>query len=117
MPRPSPPRHPAEVAVVAAVAAAGEDRGDARPGRGRRPSREGARPVIPTLIVVAVLVILALLVVTGFNKLRRADIGAQEALGGIDVQLTRRAELRSEERRVGKERRARRGPEHTNRKT
>src|SRR5690606_37027764 len=93
MPRPSPPRHPAEVAVVAAVAAAGEDRGDARPGRGRRPSREGARPVIPTLIVVAVLVILALLVVTGFNKLRRADIGAQEALGGIDVQLTRRAEL------------------------
>ncbi len=31
--------------------------------------------------------------VTGFNKLRRADIGAQEALGGIDVQLTRRAEL------------------------
>jgi len=49
--------------------------------------------VIPTLIVVAVLVILALLVVTGFNKLRRADIGAQEALGGIDVQLTRRAEL------------------------
>ncbi len=29
----------------------------------------------------------------GFNKLRTADIGAQEALGGIDVQLTRRAEL------------------------
>ena len=32
-------------------------------------------------------------VVVGFNKLRTADIGAQEALGGIDVQLTRRAEL------------------------
>jgi LemA protein len=31
--------------------------------------------------------------VTGFNKLRTADIGAQEALGGIDVQLTRRADL------------------------
>ena len=31
--------------------------------------------------------------VVGFNKLRRSDIGAQEALGGIDVQLTRRADL------------------------
>ena len=31
--------------------------------------------------------------VTGFNKLRTNDVGAQEALGGIDVQLTRRADL------------------------
>ena len=31
--------------------------------------------------------------VVGFNRLRTADIGAQEALGGIDVQLTRRADL------------------------
>ena len=31
--------------------------------------------------------------VVGFNKLRTSDIGAQEALGGIDVQLTRRADL------------------------
>jgi LemA protein len=31
--------------------------------------------------------------VVGFNKLKRSDIGAQEALGGIDVQLTRRADL------------------------
>jgi LemA protein len=31
--------------------------------------------------------------VVAFNTLRRADIGAQEALGGIDVQLTRRADL------------------------
>ncbi len=29
----------------------------------------------------------------GFNRLRTADVGAQEALGGIDVQLTRRADL------------------------
>ena len=29
----------------------------------------------------------------GFNKLRTADVGAEEALGGIDVQLTRRADL------------------------
>jgi hypothetical protein len=34
-----------------------------------------------------------LLFATGFNKLKRSDIGAQEALGCIDVQLTRRAEL------------------------
>lgn len=46
------------------------------------------------LIVIAV-VLLALIgfAVIGFNKLRRADIAAQEAIGGIDVQLTRRAEL------------------------
>ena len=31
--------------------------------------------------------------VVGFNKLRTQDIGAEEALGGIDVQLTRRADL------------------------
>ena len=31
--------------------------------------------------------------IVGFNKLRRLDIRAQEALGGIDVQLTRRADL------------------------
>ena len=46
------------------------------------------------LIVIGVLVVGFLaFVVTGFNKLRTTDIGAQEALGGIDVQLTRRADL------------------------
>jgi LemA protein len=44
-------------------------------------------------IIVAVVVLLLLFVVYAFNKLRRTDIGAQEALGGIDVQLTRRADL------------------------
>ena len=45
-------------------------------------------------IVIAVIVIgLIGFVVVGFNKLRTTDIGAQEALGGIDVQLTRRADL------------------------
>ena len=49
-------------------------------------------------MLIAVLVILVLLVgvvgfaASGFNRLRRADIRAQEALGGIDVQLTRRAD-------------------------
>ena len=45
------------------------------------------------IIVIVVVVLLALLGVAGFNRLRRADVSAQEALGGIDVQLTRRAEL------------------------
>ncbi len=46
-----------------------------------------------TVIVIAVLVALAGFAVVGFNKLRTADVGAEEALGGIDVQLTRRADL------------------------
>jgi LemA protein len=45
------------------------------------------------IIVIVVLVGLVGFVIVGFNKLRTSDIGAQEALGGIDVQLTRRAEL------------------------
>jgi LemA protein len=46
------------------------------------------------LIVIAVLVVgLIGFVIVGFNKLRTTDIEAQEALGGIDVQLTRRADL------------------------
>lgn len=49
--------------------------------------------MLTVIIVIVVLVALAGLVIGGFNKLRRADIGAQEALGGIDVQLSRRADL------------------------
>lgn len=45
------------------------------------------------LLVVLIVAAFALFAIVGFNKLRRADIGAQEALGGIDVQLTRRADL------------------------
>jgi LemA protein len=44
-------------------------------------------------IIAIVLVLLAVFGVVGFNRLRSADVGAQEALGGIDVQLTRRADL------------------------
>jgi LemA protein len=51
------------------------------------------RAVIVLIIVIVVVVALVGFVVVGFNKLRRSDIGAQEALGGIDVQLTRRADL------------------------
>ena len=45
------------------------------------------------IIAVVIVVALVAFVVVGFNKLRTTDIGAQEALGGIDVQLTRRADL------------------------
>ncbi len=49
--------------------------------------------MLALVIVIVVLVLLVGFGVVGFNKLRRSDIGAQEALGGIDVQLTRRADL------------------------
>lgn len=49
--------------------------------------------MIALIIVLVVVVGLVLVGVVGFNKLRTTDIGAQEALGGIDVQLTRRADL------------------------
>jgi LemA protein len=45
------------------------------------------------IIVIVIVVLIVLFGVGGFNRLRRADVGAQEALGGIDVQLTRRADL------------------------
>src|SRR3569832_478179 len=46
------------------------------------------------LVIIGVLVVgFALFAITAFNRLRRTDIGAQEAIGGIDVQLTRRADL------------------------
>src|SRR6478609_1397778 len=49
--------------------------------------------MIIAIIVIVVLVALVGFGIVGFNKLRTTDIGAQEALGGIDVQLTRRADL------------------------
>jgi LemA protein len=45
------------------------------------------------LIILAVLVGLVGLGVVAFNKLRVLDVNSLEALGGIDVQLTRRADL------------------------
>jgi LemA protein len=45
------------------------------------------------IIIVIVAAALVLFGIVAFNRLRRSDIGAQEALGGIDVQLTRRADL------------------------
>ena len=45
------------------------------------------------LIGLVVILAIAGIMIVGFNKLRRLDIRAQEALGGIDVQLTRRADL------------------------
>lgn len=45
--------------------------------------------VLVLVIAVAVLVVF----VVGYNKLRAADVRVDEALGGIDVELTRRASL------------------------
>ncbi|MEO7351265.1 MAG: LemA family protein [Marmoricola sp.] len=49
--------------------------------------------MIVIVVIVVIVVALAGFGIIGFNKLRTTDIGAQEALGGIDVQLTRRADL------------------------
>jgi LemA protein len=45
------------------------------------------------LILLALLVALVGFGIVGFNKLRTLDVSSLEALGGIDVQLTRRADL------------------------
>ncbi len=49
--------------------------------------------MIALIVIVVIVVGLVGFAIIGFNKLRTTDIGAQEALGGIDVQLTRRADL------------------------
>ena len=49
--------------------------------------------MIALIIVLVVLVALVLFGISAFNRLRTLDVKAQEALGGIDVQLTRRADL------------------------
>jgi LemA protein len=54
---------------------------------------EEGTSVIYVLIAIVVVVLIVGFVVVGFNKLRTTDVGAEEALGGIDVQLTRRADL------------------------
>jgi len=45
------------------------------------------------ILVLAIAVAVLVGFVMGYNKLRSADVAADEALGGIDVQLTRRAAL------------------------
>jgi LemA protein len=49
--------------------------------------------VLIWIVLIVVVMLLLVFGVVGFNRLRTADVGAQEALGGIDVQLTRRADL------------------------
>ena len=88
---------PAAAAAAAAAVAPGEPprspsrRSSGSSGTTRRNPREIRMIVV--IIVVVVVVALVGFGVVGFNKLRTTDIGAQEALGGIDVQLTRRADL------------------------
>lgn len=47
--------------------------------------------VLVLVLVIAVAVLIGFVV--GYNKVRGADVRVDEALGGIDVQLTRRASL------------------------
>ena len=47
--------------------------------------------VLVLVLVIAVAVLIGFVV--GYNKVRSADVRVDEALGGIDVQLTRRASL------------------------
>jgi LemA protein len=49
--------------------------------------------LVPLVVVLVLLVVLALLFLSGFNRLRKQDVAVKEAEGGIDVQLTRRADL------------------------
>ncbi|MET0898797.1 MAG: LemA family protein [Mycobacterium sp.] len=51
--------------------------------------------MVSSVLVVILLVAIAVLIVfvAGYNKLRSADVRVEEALGGIDVELTRRASL------------------------
>jgi LemA protein len=49
------------------------------------------RLLLVLVLVIAVLVLIGFVV--GYNKIRAADVRVDEALGGIDVQLTRRASL------------------------
>lgn len=49
------------------------------------------RFLLVLVLVIAVLVLIGFVV--GYNKVRGADVRVEEALGGIDVQLTRRASL------------------------
>jgi LemA protein len=48
---------------------------------------------VVVLVVLGVGVVLAGGIVVAFNRLRRLDVHADEALAGVDVQLTRRADL------------------------
>jgi LemA protein len=50
---------------------------------------------VTVYLVIALVLAVAVLIgfVMGYNKLRTADVRVDEALGGIDVQLTRRASL------------------------
>jgi LemA protein len=50
--------------------------------------------MIWVLVVIGVLLVgLVVLAMSAFNRLRREDVAVDEAEGGIDVQLTRRADL------------------------
>lgn len=48
---------------------------------------------VVVLVIVPIAIIAAVVAISAFNKLRTQDVAVDEALSGIDVQLTKRAEL------------------------
>jgi LemA protein len=56
-------------------------------------TRTGRLFMLVTSIVLLLVVLLVGVSVVGFNKLRSQDVKVDEALAGVDVQLTRRADL------------------------
>jgi len=82
----------AEAASPAAAEAAAEGVAPGEPLHHNQASTQGVLSMV-WIIVIVVVVALVAFGVMGFNKLRSTDVGAQEALGGIDVQLTRRSDL------------------------
>lgn len=79
--------------AAGAAAARGEQPTGNRAAAQADPTKETTLMLIAVIVLVVLVVLVAAIAASGFNKLRRSDINAQEALGGIDVQLTRRAEL------------------------
>ena len=87
-PTPHRSRRPAVAAAVEAVE-----------GRRRRRRWWRRRRFMVTFVLILVLVLAVLVLigfVVGYNKIRAADVHVEEALGGIDVQLTRRAAAHSQ---------------------
>ena len=85
---PTPHRSRRPAAAAAAVAAVGGGGGGG--GGGGEEADHGEIPA-DLVLVLAVLVLIGFVV--GYNKIRAADVRVDEALGGIDVELTRRASL------------------------
>src|SRR5690606_31720838 len=78
-------------AAVAAAADPGEH--PRRPGAPTPRTEETPSMLIALIVVVVLVVVVGLIAVTALNRLRGQRVSVDEAFAGIDVQLTRRADL------------------------